>query len=66
MLVLKRKPGETIVIAGGIEVTILKVDAKQISVGVAAPAEIKVLRKELLAKPIAAEGKGEKNECSGD
>lgn len=66
MLVLKRKPGESIWIAGGIKVTILKVDAKQVSVGVAAPVETKVLRVELLAKENAAEGQGEKNERNCD
>jgi len=48
VLVLKRRPGESIIIDGNIEITILPPDDASVRVGITAPAEILVLRKELL------------------
>ncbi|MEI7832075.1 MAG: carbon storage regulator [bacterium] len=48
MLVLTRKTGQSIVIDGGIEITVLEVRGGQIRLGISAPTEIKVNRKELL------------------
>jgi carbon storage regulator len=50
MLVLTRKTGQSIVIDGGIEITVLEVRGEQVRLGIAAPREIKVNRKELLLK----------------
>jgi len=50
MLVLTRKTGQSIVIDGGIEITVLEVRGEQVRLGIAAPREIKVNRKELLAQ----------------
>ncbi len=47
MLILTRKPGEGIVIGDGIEVTILSVDGDRVKIGIAAPADVLVLRTEL-------------------
>ncbi len=47
MLVLSRKIGEAIVIDGSITVSILAVDGERVKVGIAAPAEIPVHRKEV-------------------
>jgi carbon storage regulator len=47
MLVLSRKLGEAIVIDGAITVSILAVDGNRVKLGVAAPAEIPVHRKEV-------------------
>ena len=48
MLVLTRKEGEGIIIGtDGIEVTILEVRGTQIRVGISAPREVTILRKEL-------------------
>ena len=49
MLVLTRKTGQSIVIDGGIEITVLEVRGEQVRLGIAAPREIRVNRKELLA-----------------
>ena len=48
MLVLTRKPEQSIVIAGNIEIIILEVRGEQVRVGIRAPREIAVHRKELL------------------
>lgn len=49
MLVLSRRIGEEIVIAGGINVTVVAVKGNQVRLGVTAPPEVHVLRQELLA-----------------
>ena len=54
MLVLTRKTGQSIVIDGGIEITVLEVRGEQVRLGIAAPREIRVNRKELLAQLEAA------------
>ena len=54
MLVLTRKTGQSIVIDGGIEITVLEVRCEQVRLGIAAPREIRVNRKELLAQIEAA------------
>lgn len=50
MLVLTRKTGQSIVIDPNIEITVLEVRGEQVRLGIAAPREIKVNRKELLAQ----------------
>jgi len=50
MLVLTRCAGQTIVIDGGIEFTILRVDSKQVRIGFTAPKNIGIWRKELVSK----------------
>ena len=47
MLVLYRRVGETFIIQGNVEVTILRIEGDQIRIGINAPKEILVLRKEL-------------------
>lgn len=47
MLVLSRKKGETIVIGDDIEITIVAVEGEMIRLGVKAPREIPVHRKEI-------------------
>ena len=56
MLVLTRKTGQSIVIDGGIEITVLEVRGGQIRLGISAPTEIKVNRKELLERIHPEEG----------
>ncbi len=50
MLILTRKPGETIVIGDNIKVTILSVASKQIRIGIDAPKDITVHREEIYNK----------------
>lgn len=47
MLVLSRKTGQTIVIDGGIRLTVIAIHAKQARIGIEAPEEVTILRGEL-------------------
>lgn len=47
MLALSRKKGEAIVINNNIEITILDIKGDQIKIGIAAPKEVPVYRKEV-------------------
>jgi len=47
MLVLSRKKGESIIIQDQIEITILEVNPDSIKIGIAAPKEVEILRKEI-------------------
>jgi carbon storage regulator len=47
MLVLSRKNNESIIINGNIEVIVLSTDGDTVKLGIQAPKEISILRKEL-------------------
>jgi len=47
MLILSRKIGESIVIAGNIHVTVMRVEGETVKLGIAAPSEVPVHRKEV-------------------
>ena len=47
MLVLSRKPGESIVIDGRITVSVLRLEGETVRLGIEAPLEIPVFRKEV-------------------
>lgn len=47
MLILSRKPGESIVIDGRIKVTVMRVEGEVVKVGIAAPPEVPVHRQEI-------------------
>ncbi|TFE29030.1 carbon storage regulator CsrA [Cohnella luojiensis] len=49
MLVLSRKKGQSVIIQDQIEVTILEIDGETIKLGISAPREVQIVRKELLA-----------------
>ena len=50
MLILTRRIGEKLVIAGDIKITVLKVRGNQVSLGVDAPIEVSVNREEIQKK----------------
>ena len=50
MLVLTRKPGEQIVIAGNITISIVSVGPGRVKIGVEAPAHVSIDRQEIHAK----------------
>ena len=50
MLVLGRKTGESLVINGNVVVTVLSVTAGQVRLGIEAPRDVRVVRKELVAQ----------------
>ena len=47
MLALSRKKGEALVINNNIEVTVLEVKGDQVKIGVSAPKEVPIYRKEV-------------------
>ena len=47
MLVLTRKKGESIVISEHIEITVLGVEGETIRIGVSAPKDVEIYRKEI-------------------
>lgn len=53
MLVLSRKKGESVVIDGGIKITVTEVKGNSVRIGIEAPAEVSILRTEL-CEPIRA------------
>ncbi len=50
MLVITRRPGQSVLIGPEIEVFVLEVDGAQVRVGIDAPRRIRVLRRELLTQ----------------
>jgi len=55
MLVLSRKAGEAIVLGGNIKVYVLSIEHDRIKLGVDAPADVLVLRSELVPDQAAVE-----------
>ncbi|AJY74513.1 carbon storage regulator CsrA [Paenibacillus beijingensis] len=47
MLVLGRKKGEAILIGGDIEISVLEITSDGVKIGISAPKEVGILRKEL-------------------
>lgn len=47
MLALSRKKGEAIIINNNVEVTILEVKGDQVKIGISAPKEVPIYRKEV-------------------
>lgn len=67
MLVLTRKPGEALMLADEVKITVLEVKGKQVRLGIDAPAEVTVHREEIYRR-IEAERSGNKelSDDSGD
>lgn len=66
MLALSRKKGESLVLNHNIEITILEIRGDQIKLGINAPKEVPIYRKEIYeqieeANKAAAESKGLEN-----
>ncbi|WP_010286854.1 carbon storage regulator CsrA [Kurthia massiliensis] len=47
MLVLTRKPGETVMLGEDIQVKVVSIDGDQVKIGIEAPRSLKIFRKEL-------------------
>jgi carbon storage regulator len=50
MLVLSRKKGESIILAGSIVVTVVKVERGAVRLGITAPADVRVFREEVVSR----------------
>ncbi len=48
MLIITRKKGESLMIGDDIEITISKIEDGSVKIGIQAPKEVSILRKELL------------------
>lgn len=48
MLIITRKKGESLMIGDDIEITISKIEDGSVKIGIKAPKEVNILRKELL------------------
>jgi len=58
MLVLSRKPGESVTIGDEVRITVLSISGKQVRIGIEAPSDIAVHREEIYNK-IANEQRSE-------
>jgi carbon storage regulator len=56
VLILSRKPGDEIIIEGGIRLVVVACDRKSVRIGIEAPSSVTILRGEIVAA-IAAENK---------
>ncbi|GGN37609.1 MULTISPECIES: carbon storage regulator CsrA [Marinomonas] len=65
MLILTRRPGETIHIGDDTEVTILGIQGSQVRVGIKAPKKISVHREEIYQRIRAAESQGNSQDQNG-
>lgn len=50
MLVLTRKKNESVILNENIEITVLEIDGDQVKLGIQAPKDIEILRKEIIIK----------------
>ena len=55
MLILRRKIGQHLVLAGTIQVVVLSIDGDRVKLGIDAPPEVKILRGELVVDTDEAE-----------
>ena len=54
MLVLTRRPGESLLIGDGIEVQVVRIDGDRVVLGIVAPTDVTVVRSELIREPRVA------------
>lgn len=48
MLILARKPGESVVLDGGIRIVVLECDRRGVRIGIEAPSSVGIVRGEIL------------------
>lgn len=57
MLILSRRPGDAIILDGGIRVVVLACDKRGVRLGIEAPAAVSILREEIVAQ-VTSETRG--------
>ncbi len=50
MLILSRKPGEAILVDGGIRIVVLGADASSVRLGIEAPSSVGIVREEIVER----------------
>lgn len=64
MLALSRKKGEALVINNNVEITILEIKGEQVKIGISAPKEVPVYRKEVYVQIQEANKEAMENETA--
>jgi carbon storage regulator len=64
MLVLTRKPGQSIMIGDGVEVQVLSVAGEKVRLGITAPRDVSIFRNEVYER-IESESSGEEEVDAG-
>jgi carbon storage regulator len=59
MLVLTRKPGQSIMIGDGVEVQVLSVAGEKVRLGITAPRDVSIFRNEVYDRIEAEQGGGD-------
>ena len=54
MLILTRRPGESLLIGDDVEITLINVEGNQVKVGIKAPDDVTILRAELVDRQVDA------------
>ena len=54
MLILSRKPGDAVIIEGGIRIVVLASDRRGVRLGIEAPPHVNIVREEILAQVATA------------
>ncbi len=62
MLLLSRKPGQSIVVNDDIVITVVAVDRNRVQIGIRAPGHVPIFRQEIVERMVAA-GEIEPLEC---
>ncbi len=65
MLALSRKSGESVILGNDIEITVLEVKGEQVKIGIKAPKDVTIYRKELFEQIQEANKEAAKNAVSG-
>jgi carbon storage regulator len=65
MLILTRKPGESLYIGDNVKVTIVEIKGNQIRVGIDAPSELRIYREEIYVQILEENKKAAEAEMSG-
>jgi carbon storage regulator len=65
MLVLTRKPGQSIMIGDGVEVQVLSVAGEKVRLGITAPRDVSIFRNEVYDRIEAEQARGGEGEDEG-